>query len=134
MKIYNRHINLNRMALCAALAATFILPTSCGGSKEEHQEKTPEEKVTDDHLYDHIDKIVDQYGTILLATPPDGQEMEALLMDINSRCEMLMAQGDTLKALYFHHAIEQNVRKRDSVFADRIFGKCPYTAFSLERE
>lgn len=119
--------------LMPALASTFIiLLSSCGGKADE--EKTEEEIANERYRYDHLDKIINQYGNLLMATPIEGMEMERLLMDINSRCEMLMADGDTLTALYFHHAIEHNVRARDSLRADRIFGRCPYTAFSLEEE
>lgn len=133
MNIYNHRTGLNRLLISAAMGAAILLPASCGG-KEEHKEMPPEETITENRIYDHLDKIINQYCNLLMSTPVDGMEMEALLMDINSRCQMLAAEGDTLKALYFHHAIEQNVRKRDSVLADRIFGQCPYTAFAIERE
>lgn len=113
-----------------AIAAAVTLPlASCGGkNEEEHTVVT----VTDTrYRYDHIDKIIGQYTRLIMSTPPEGQKMEELMMDINSRCYMLLQQGDTLTALYFHHAIEDNVRRRDSILADRIFGACPYSAFNL---
>lgn len=125
-KIYN-------IIVSATVLTPMLLSTACGGSKE-NEEVTTEAKSLELTRYDHIDKIVNQYGNLLLSTPVDGMEMERLLMDINSRCQMLMEQGDTLKAFYFHHAIEQNVRNRDSILADRIFGECPYTAFAINRE
>lgn len=125
-KIYN-------IIISATVLIPMLLSTACGGSKEE-EDKAAQEKADELTRYDHIDKIVNQYGNLLLSTPVDGMEMERLLMDINSRCRMLMEQGDTLKAFYFHHAIEQNVRARDSILADRIFGECPYTAFAINRE
>ena len=106
--------------------------TACGGDETAAEEV--ETVVDNSYRYDHIDKFVQQYSDIIMSTPPEGMEMERLLMDINSRCEMLMAKGDTLTALYFHHAIEHNVRNRDNALADRIFGACPYTAFTLGRE
>lgn len=118
--------------LIPALASALIILSSCGGKASE--EKTEEEIAQERYRFEHIDKIINQYGNLLMTTPTEGMEMERLLMDINSRCEMLMAEGDTLTALYFHHAIEHNVRNRDSLRADLIFGRCPYTAFSLEKE
>lgn len=125
-KIYN-------IIISATVLIPMLLSTACGGSKDD-EEKAAEKKAEELTRFDHIDKIVNQYGDMLLSTPVDGMEMERLLMDINSRCQMLMEQGDTLKAFYFHHAIEQNVRNRDSILADRIFGECPYTAFAINRE
>lgn len=112
------------------LSAAAML-TACGsGKNEEENEEAEQSAVNPRYVYDHLDKIINQYGDIIMATPPEGQPMEALMMDINSRCYMLLQQGDTLTALYFHHAIENNVRQRDSILADRIFGQCPYSAFN----
>lgn len=122
-----------KIIVSATVLIPMLLSTACGGSKDD-EEKAAEKKAEELTRFDHIDKIVNQYGNLLLSTPVDGMEMERLLMDINSRCRMLMEQGDTLKAFYFHHAIEQNVRARDSILADRIFGECPYTAFAINKE
>jgi len=127
-----RHIRKTviRKILLAATAATIMLPVnSCGGKSEE--ERLNEAISAARYRYDHIDKIIDQYCRLLISTPPEGMQMEELLMDINSRCQLLMAEGDTLTALYFHHAIENNMRLRDSILADRIFGIRPYTAFNI---
>lgn len=127
----------SRTALLIAVTAVagLIATTSCGSSEETKTEDTEVIPADDkSYRYDHIDNIINQYCRLLMDTPPDGQQMEELLMDINSRCHLLMTEGDTLTALYFHHAIENNIRLRDSVLADRIFGICPYTAFNLEAE
>lgn len=118
--------------IAAAAVAALLTTTSCGsaeGTKTGDTETTPADDKS--YRYDHIDNIIGQYCRLLMNTPPDGQQMEELLMNINSRCYLLMTEGDTLTALYFHHAIENNIRKRDSILADRIFGSCPYTAFNL---
>lgn len=123
-----------KFIIAAAICAAIIPVASCGGEKNKPDEIVQEMPADDSYIYDHLDKIVNQYSNLLMTTPIEGKEMEELLMDINSRCQMLAEQGDTLKALYFHHAIEHNVRQRDSVRADRIFGRCPYTAFNPERD
>lgn len=124
----------SRMAhlIAAAAVAALLATTSCGsaeGTKTGDTEATPADDKC--YRYDHIDNIIGQYCRLLMNTPPDGQQMEELLMNINSRCHLLMTEGDTLTALYFHHAIENNIRQRDSILADRIFGSCPYTVFNL---
>lgn len=110
------------------IGTILITAMSSCNKKDEASEVSVSEA---DTRYELVDRIVKQYSKLLLATPPDGMEMEKLLMDINSRSEMLMAAGDTLTALYFHHAIERSVREQDNAFANRIFGECPYTAFNL---
>lgn len=117
-----------RQIFSIILLTAAAMLTACGSGKEEDEAEAP--AVNPRYVYDHLDKIIGQYGDIIMSTPPDGQAMEALMMDINSRCYMLLQQGDTLTALYFHHAIENNVRQRDSILADRIFGQCPYSAFN----
>lgn len=123
-------INRRKSLLRSTLLTVTLTLSACGG-KEEKADETAADYT---YRYDLIDKFVQQYSDIIMSTPPEGMEMERLLMDINSRCEMLMAAGDTLSALYFHHAIENDIRHRDNALADRIFGACPYTAFTLGRE
>ena len=123
-------INRRKPLLLSTLLTAILTLSACGG-KEEKADETAADYTC---RYDHIDKFVQQYSDIIMSTSPEGMEMERLLMDINSRCEMLMAAGDTLAALYFHHAIENDIRHRDNALADRIFGACPYTAFTLGRE
>lgn len=138
-----RRYKIFHAAAVSLSAAIMVTAGSCGNRDEKDTgirlDALAAEEALDtisdpQYIYDHLDQIINQYGDIIMETPPDGQEMEELMMDINSRCYMLLQDGDTLRALYFHHAIENNVRQRDSVLADHIFGHCPYTAFDLHEE
>lgn len=99
----------------------FILPIillACSCSNDNPAE-TP---VDDAHLFEVADSFAQQYAKILANLPTQSQETEATLLDINSRCNLLIEQGDTLLAEYFHHAVEQRLRNINPDHANAIFG------------
>ena len=59
-KIYN-------IIISATVLIPMLLSTACGGSKDE-EDKAAQEKADELTRYDHIDKIVNQYGNLLLST------------------------------------------------------------------
>ena len=114
--------------IVGCVIALFLL--SCGNNKDEEEKMA--EATHRQKRYDLVDQIANLYAKKLINMPEEGIELESMLMNINSRCQSLMAQGDTLIALYFRQMVEDNVRIRNNAHANRIFGPIPYSAFIID--
>ena len=121
------HIAISLVAGCVIMLSF----TSCGSDKEEEEKAA--EAAHRLNRYALVDKIANLYAHKLINMPAKGMAVEELLMNINSRCQALMAQGDTLTALYFRQMVEDNVRKINATRADSIFGQSPYSAFTIDK-
>ena len=120
------HIAISFIAVCAVMLSF----TSCGSDKEEEEKAA--EAAHRLNRYALVDKIANLYAHKLINMPAKGMAVEEMLMNINSRCQALMVQGDTLTALYFRQMVEDNVRKINATRADSIFGQSPYSAFTID--
>ena len=120
------HIAISFVAGCVIMLSF----TSCGSDKEEEEKAA--EAAHRLNRYALVDKIANLYAHKLINMPAKGMAVEEMLMNINSRCQALMVQGDTLTALYFRQMVEDNVRKINATRADSIFGQSPYSAFTID--
>lgn len=120
------HIAISIIAGCVIMLSF----TSCGSDKEKEEKAA--EAAHRLNRYALVDKIANLYAHKLINMPAKGMAVEEMLMNINSRCQALMAQSDTLTALYFRQMVEDDVRKINATRADSIFGQSPYSAFTID--
>lgn len=113
-----------------AIVALALSATACGSEKSE--EEIAAEEAHRQNRYELIENTAEMYSNKILSMPAEGMAVEELLMNINSRCHALLEQGDTMTALYFRQLIEETVRNRNNEHADLVFGKRPYSAFTIE--
>lgn len=112
------------------VVALALSATACGSEKSE--EEIAAEEAHRQNRYELIENTAELYSNKLLSMPAEGMAVEELLMNINSRCYALMEQGDSMTALYFRQLIEETVRRCNNEHADLVFGKRPYSAFTID--